>query len=139
MLQPRNSVRKSLVQLAGGSARTLRTSAMILELAEIDVKRGHEADFETAVAQAMHLFLDSKGCNGIRLHRSLEQPTRYRLVVQWKTVDDHMVEFRNSDAFVEWRRLVGPHFAGTPRIEHLIVALDGANQMSPANGLEGSA
>ena len=112
---------------------------MILELAEIDVKRGHEAEFEAAVAQALQLYLDSKGCGGFSLHRSLEQPTRYRVMVEWETVEDHMVEFRNSDAFLEWRRAVAPHFANRPRIEHLVVAVSGGDQMSPASGLEGSA
>ena len=113
--------------------------AMIRELAEIDVKRGQEAEFEQAVAQALPFFLRSKGCLSARLHRSLEQPTRYRLFVEWETLEDHMIEFRNSDAFIQWRRLAGPFFACTPRIEHLVLAVDGADQMSPANGLEGSA
>ncbi len=112
---------------------------MVLELAEIDVKRGQEADFEAAVAQAMRLYLGSKGCSSIKLHRSLEQPTRYRLFVEWETLEDHMIEFRNSDAFLEWRRLAAQHFASTPRIEHLVIALAGEDQMSPASGLEGSA
>ena len=112
---------------------------MVTELAEIDVKRGHEVEFEKAVAQAIPYFLRSRGCQDIKLHRSLEQPTRYRLVVEWETLEDHMVEFRNSDAFIQWRRIVGPFFANTPRIEHLVVAVDCADQMSPANGLEGSA
>ena len=112
---------------------------MIKELAEIDVRLGQETEFEQAVARAMPFFLRSKGCQGIRLHRSLEQPTRYRLIVEWETLEDHMVEFRNSDAFRQWRAIVGPFFAGTPRIEHLVVAIDGVDQMSPANGLDGSA
>lgn len=97
---------------------------MIREFAEIDVKPGQEADFESAVAEAMPLFLGSKGCQSIRLHRSMEQPSRYRLVVEWETIEDHMVEFRNSDAFVRWRGLVGPHFNSPPRVEHLVVALE---------------
>jgi len=112
---------------------------MIRELAEIDVKRGQEAEFERGVAEALPFFLRSKGCHGAKLFRSLEQPTRYRLIVDWDTLEDHMIEFRNSDAFVQWRRIVGPFFAGTPRIEHIVVAIDSADQMSPANGLEGSA
>lgn len=112
---------------------------MIMELAEIDIKRGQEAEFEAAVARAARYFLSSKGCHGVTLHRSVEQPTRYRLLVEWETLDDHVIGFRNSDAFVEWRRLAGPHFASTPRIEHLVVAMNGEDQMSPANGLEGSA
>jgi len=105
---------------------------MVRELAEIDVKRGHEADFEAAVAQAANYYLQSKGCLGLKLYRSLEQPTRYRLVVDWETLDDHMVDFRNSDAFVEWRRLATPFFANTPRIEHLVMALDGETILDEA-------
>jgi quinol monooxygenase YgiN len=105
---------------------------MVTELAEFDVKPGHEAAFEAAVSQGARFYLNSKGCIGLRLHRSLEQPTRYRLIVQWETLEDHMIEFRNSDAFVQWRRIASPHFAGTPRIEHLVVALDGANILDEA-------
>jgi quinol monooxygenase YgiN len=95
-----------------------------MELAEIDVIRGREAEFEAAVGEASEYFLGSKGCHSLRLHRSMEQPTRYRLVVEWATLEDHMVEFRNSDAFLEWRRLASPFFASPPRIEHLVLALD---------------
>ena len=92
---------------------------MIRELAEIDIKPGHEGDFESVVERAAKLFLASKGCLSFSILRSMEQPSRYRMVVGWETIEDHMVEFRNSDAFLEWRRLAGPHFASTPRVEHL--------------------
>jgi quinol monooxygenase YgiN len=105
---------------------------MITELAEIDVKPGHEADFEAAVSQAARFYMASQGCLSLRLHRSLEQPTRYRLIVRWKTLEDHMIEFRNSDAFLQWRRLASPHFANTPRIEHLVCALDSADLLDEA-------
>jgi len=96
---------------------------MIYELAEIDVKDGHEAAFAEAVNEASKHFLGTKGCRSLRLTRSLEHPHRFRLVVEWETVDDHMIGFRNSDAFTEWRRLAGPHFASLPRVEHLEVVL----------------
>lgn len=98
---------------------------MIKELAEIDVKAGCEADFEVGARKAMPLFLQSKGCKAFRLHRSLEQPTRYRLFVEWETIEDHMIEFRNSEAFLEWRRLVGQYFATPPRVEHLQITVEG--------------
>lgn len=100
---------------------------MIRELAEIDIKPGHEQAFETAAVLARDLFLASKGCLAFRLHRSLEQPTRYRMFVEWETIEDHMVEFRNSDNFLEWRRLCGPHFQNPPRVEHLVVVVQGRN------------
>jgi hypothetical protein len=41
----------------------------------------------------------------------------------WDTLEDHMVGFRESPAFAEWRALLGPHFAGPPAVEHYIAAL----------------
>lgn len=91
---------------------------MIWEIAEIDVKPGEEAAFEAAAAKAVPLFKGAKGCHGMQIQRSVEHPGRYRLVVDWETIEDHTVGFRGSEAFQEWRRLVGPHFAEAPRVEH---------------------
>lgn len=91
---------------------------MFWEIAQIDIKPGQEAAFEAAAAQAVPLFRRAKGCQGMRLHRSVENPARYFLVVHWAAVEDHTVHFRGSPDFQEWRRLVGPYFAGTPSVEH---------------------
>ena len=91
---------------------------MILEIAQIDVKSGMERQFEAKVAEAMPLFRRAKGCLGMELHRLSELPSRYRLMVQWQTLEDHTVGFRQSDDFQEWRRLVGPCFESAPHVEH---------------------
>ncbi|PTQ12995.1 antibiotic biosynthesis monooxygenase [Sphingomonas oleivorans] len=93
---------------------------MVKEILEIDVKPGTETAFEQAVRDAQHCFLGAPGCHGLILHRSLEQPSRYRILIDWESVEHHMVEFRNSEAFLEWRRLAGSYFAATPRVEHLV-------------------
>jgi quinol monooxygenase YgiN len=98
---------------------------MIKELAEIDIKPGCEQAFEEAADEALDLFLGSKGCIAFRLHRSMEQPSRYRLFVEWETIEDHMIEFRNSEAFLGWRRLCGPYFLNPPRVEHLTIIVEG--------------
>lgn len=91
---------------------------MFWEIAQIDVKPGEEAAFEAAVVQAIPLFQGSRGCQGMQVQRSVEHPSRYRLVVDWETVEDHIVHFRGSEAFAHWRRLVGAHFASPPLVEH---------------------
>jgi heme-degrading monooxygenase HmoA len=91
---------------------------MILEIAQIDVKPGLEAEFETNVGKAAPLFARAKGCRGMELQRSIERPERYRLIVTWATVEDHTVHFRGSEDFQEWRRLVGHCFAAPPEVEH---------------------
>ncbi len=93
-------------------------SRMVFEIAEIHVVAGQEAQFEAAVARAVPLFQRAQGCCGMELQRTVEAPTKYRLVVQWETLEDHTVHFRGSADFVEWRRLVGGHFASPPMVEH---------------------
>ena len=98
---------------------------MIYEIAEIDVKPGDEAAFEAGVAQAMPLFRAAKGCRSVQLHRTKEIPTRYKLIAQWDTVENHTVDFRQSADFQKWRALVGSYFAGPPRVEHSAIVLAG--------------
>jgi heme-degrading monooxygenase HmoA len=91
---------------------------MITEIAQIDVKPGTEKDFEAAVAKARPLFQRAKGGRGIELHKSIEKPSRYRLLAKWDTVENHTVDFRGSEDFQAWRALVGQYFAAPPEVEH---------------------
>jgi heme-degrading monooxygenase HmoA len=91
---------------------------MFWEIAQIDVKPGDETAFEAAVEKAVPLFKSARGCKGMQLQRGVEQPSRYRLVVDWETVENHTVDFRGSESFQEWRRLVGGFFASPPVVEH---------------------
>ena len=72
---------------------------MITEIAQIDIKPGSEKDFEAAVAKARAAFGSSKGFHGFELHRSIEKPQRYRLMVKWETLENHTVDFRGSEQF----------------------------------------
>ena len=91
---------------------------MVWELALIDVKPGMEAEFEKGVQAAAPLFQRAKGCSAMELQKSIEKPSRYRLYVQWDTVEDHTVTFRGSADFQEWRKLVGHCFERPPEVEH---------------------
>ena len=91
---------------------------MITEIAQIEVKPGTEAEFEAAVTKAKAAFGRSQGFHGFELHRSIEKPQRYRLIVKWATLENHTVDFRGSENFTEWRALVSPFFASPPEVEH---------------------
>ena len=97
----------------------------VLEIADIEVPPGSEAAFEAAVAEAAPLFRDSPGCRSMTLHRSIESPSWYRLVVGWESVEAHTETFRNSERFQQWRALVGPFFASPPKVEHYRRAVTG--------------
>jgi len=96
---------------------------MVQEIAEITIKPGMQAPFEAGVTQARALFLRGRGCRGVSLKHSIEEPTRYLLVVDWETVDDHMVHFRASEDFQTWRKLVGDCFTVPPQVQHVSTVL----------------
>jgi len=98
---------------------------MILEIAQIDVKPGLEAEFEAGVANALPVFKRAKGCKGLELKRSVEKPQRYRLFIQWETVENHTVDFRGSPDFAEWRKCVAHCFAAPPEVEHVAHTMKG--------------
>ena len=98
---------------------------MVLEIAQIDVKPGMESEFEAGVKAAAAIFKRAKGCGSMDLQRSIEKPQRYRLFVQWQTVENHTVDFRGSPDFQEWRKLVGHCFAAPPEVEHTEQAVNG--------------
>ncbi len=96
---------------------------MITEIAQIEVKPGSEPEFEAAVGKARAVFGRSKGFHGFELHRSIEKPQRYRLIVKWETLENHTVDFRGSENFSEWRGLVSAYFAAPPEVEHTTTVL----------------
>ncbi len=98
---------------------------MILEIAQIDVKPGMEAEFEAGVTKATPLFQRAKGCRGLDLQRGIEKPSRYRLFIQWDTLENHTIDFRGSADFQEWRKLVGHCCAAPPEVEHVRQAVKG--------------
>jgi heme-degrading monooxygenase HmoA len=99
--------------------RPRKEHRMITEIAQIDIKPGMEAEFEAGVQKAVPIFERAKGSKGVALERSAEKPQRYRLFVNWDTLDNHTVDFRGSPDFQEWRKLVGHCFASPPEVEHV--------------------
>jgi quinol monooxygenase YgiN len=91
---------------------------MVTEFAEIEVKPGMEAAFIEGVEKSRPAFLRSTGCHGVGLVRSVENPLKFVLQVQWESVEAHMVTFRASPEFQEWRGNVGHCFAAPPHVWH---------------------
>ncbi|ANY85212.1 antibiotic biosynthesis monooxygenase (plasmid) [Microvirga ossetica] len=98
---------------------------MIWEVAAINVEAGIESEFEAGVAEAAPIFRKAKGCRSLKLHRLIENPSNYQLIVGWDTIEDHITQFRNSEGFAEWRRLVSHCFEGLSVVEHTSEVLTG--------------
>jgi heme-degrading monooxygenase HmoA len=93
---------------------------MILEHADIRIDPARAAEFEEAILRgASTVIAHAKGFRGYKVNRSMESPGRYILMIYWDTLEDHTIGFRGSDAFAQWRAIVGPFFAQPPVVEHL--------------------
>jgi len=91
---------------------------MIIEMGVLNVLSGQESAFEEALRTAEPLISATPGFISIKVHRCIETPNRYLLLVTWKTLDDHLIGFRKSDRFPEWRRLLHHFYDPPPVIEH---------------------
>lgn len=92
---------------------------MILEIADIRIQPGKQAEFDAAIQRGVDTVIaKAKGFQGYKINKGMESPERYVLMVFWETLENHTVDFRQSPAFQEWRGIVGPYFAAPPVVEH---------------------
>ncbi|MCR9289905.1 antibiotic biosynthesis monooxygenase [Saprospiraceae bacterium] len=91
---------------------------MILEAGYLFIKKGEEGQFEEKFKLATQYISSIDGYIRHSLKRCIEQENKYLLLVEWETLEAHMVGFRKSEAFLEWRKLIGPYFEAAPNMEH---------------------
>jgi len=92
---------------------------MILELADIRIQPGQQAEFDAAIQRGVETVVShAKGFRGYKVHKGIESPERYALLIYWETLENHTVDFRGGPLFAQWRAIVGPFFAAPPQVEH---------------------
>lgn len=92
---------------------------MVLEVAEVYIQEGTGAQFEAAVHESAEKYISkTDGFISYELRRSMEDPSRFLLLIQWATLEAHTVKFRESDMFPKHRDLIGPYFAKPPFVQH---------------------
>jgi len=92
---------------------------MILEVVDIRIEESKQSEFDEAILRGVRTAIaPAKGFRGFKVNHSIESPNRYLLMIYWDTLENHMVDFRGSPAFTEWRSIVGPFFTQPPAVEH---------------------
>ena len=89
----------------------------VLEHVVLTIDPAGAGAYEAAFHEARPLIESQPGCGGARLVRVIETPGRYVLLVEWATLEDHMVGFRSL------RSSLGggaPHhfYLDPPEVEH---------------------
>ncbi|EAQ66305.1 hypothetical protein MED121_06470 [Marinomonas sp. MED121] len=90
----------------------------ILEVAVLDVKSGQSENFEMAFAKAQSIIVSMTGYLSHQLQQCIENPNRYILFVNWQTLEDHEVGFRQSPEYQEWKALLHHFYDPFPVVEH---------------------
>ncbi|MFA7554980.1 MAG: antibiotic biosynthesis monooxygenase [Spongiibacteraceae bacterium] len=91
---------------------------MILEVAVLDVKKNQEVEFEAAFKKAQGIISSMDGYISHQLQKCIENKGRYILLVNWRTLEDHTVGFRQSNQYQEWRSLLHHFYDPHPTVEH---------------------
>ena len=91
---------------------------MILEAVMLQVKQGLEAEYEDAFREASEIISSMNGYISHELQRCMEVKGRYLLLVQWATLEDHTVGFRQSQEYQEWKKKLHRFYDPFPTVEH---------------------
>lgn len=93
---------------------------MVLEVAILDVIPSMRDAFEEAFVTAGPLIAAAEGYISHELRKCVEKPSRYLLLVQWQTLEDHTIGFRGSQRYQEWKALLHKFYDPFPIVEHYV-------------------
>jgi len=91
---------------------------MILEVAILNIKKEKIAEFEPTFKEASKIISSMKGYISHELKKCVKNEFRYILLVKWETLEDHIIGFRESDEYQEWKALLHYFYEPFPVVEH---------------------
>jgi heme-degrading monooxygenase HmoA len=74
---------------------------MVLEVANLQVIKGEEQNFERDFAIASQFIQSIPGYLSHSLRKCLEEEDKCLLLVDWEKLEDHTIGFRESKAYLE--------------------------------------
>jgi len=90
----------------------------MLEVAILNVIHGKETGFEAAFRSASAIIASMPGYCSHQLLHCVENSSRYLLLVNWETLEDHTVGFRTSPEYQEWKKALHHFYEPFPIVEH---------------------
>ena len=91
---------------------------MILDVAILNIKEGKESEFESAFCRAQKIISNMEGYISHQLKKCVEKQNRFILLVNWQTIKNHTVGFRESAQYREWKELLHRFHDPFPEVEH---------------------
>ena len=91
---------------------------MVLEVAILNIKEGLSKEFEQSFANASSIIASMKGYLSHQLKKCIEIESQYILLVNWETLEDHEIGFRNSPEYQNWKILLHHFYEPFPEVFH---------------------
>lgn len=91
---------------------------MILEVATLHIKGGLLDEFEQNFVKASVIISSMKGYISHQLKKCIEHDNQYILLVQWETLEDHEIGFRESLEYQDWKVLLHHFYEPFPEVLH---------------------
>ena len=91
---------------------------MILEIAMLEVKPGMEENFEEDFKIASSYISSIDGYVRHSLQKCIEWKNKYAILVEWRTLESHTVNFRESNQYLKWKKLLHHYYDPFPTVEH---------------------
>ena len=91
---------------------------MILEVAILNVIAAKTSEFEAEFLIAEQIISSMKGYRSHQLQKCVEVSNRYILLVEWDSLEDHTIGFRQSQEYQEWKQLLHHFYDPFPMVEH---------------------
>lgn len=92
--------------------------SVILEVAILNVIDGKQDQFEVDFYNAGKYISSIKGYIKHSLSRCIEQEKKYILLVEWESLEDHTISFRQSEQYQHWKQLLHHYYDPFPTVEH---------------------
>jgi len=91
---------------------------MILEVAVLNIRPNQNQAFEAVFQKAAPIIASMKGYINHQLKKCLENPNQYLLLVNWETLEDHEIGFRQSAEYQDWKALLHHFYDPFPTVLH---------------------
>ncbi len=91
---------------------------MVREIAVFRTHEGQAEAFVEAYGGVANILADAEGSGGASLHRGVEDPDIFTLIVEWDSVEAHTALTQKPE-FGSFGEAIRPHLAGQPEVRHM--------------------
>jgi heme-degrading monooxygenase HmoA len=79
-------------------------------------------EFQAAFQAAEPIIAGAAGHIAHELHRCVEDPNQFLLLVRWRALEDHTQGFRGSPGYESWKALLHHFYDPFPQVLHYELA-----------------